>query len=360
MKIRTRKTAYIAAVIILLSVYILGLWRADSKRENSIKRRGDGSYIVVVTGFISTIRFTADRRPDGAFTNFKLIESNETRNYASPQDISDYLSRLDGVQLDRISDVDGISSATVTTEVIRNILMEFERGGIEKIDTAARRRWLTMILFSALWGTVLFLRIRMKKKLLLVNEAVWFVIIGIIYNVPLSAYGFLRPMRFLPLLPAFAVASVLLYKNLYCSHICPFGFLQRLALFLPVKRRLAIPSAVRTGKWIILGLVLYTALFNRQLYVEPYMFLFSRTKLWWVYLLPGVMLTLSVFLPRLWCRAFCPVGALMHIGDEIRKKAYKLHVEKPHSPTDGAKRGIWISLLTYLLLLAGNLLLYLS
>lgn len=352
MNVYTRKIVYVAVVILLMAVYGVYLWRAEARRGSSATLRGDGTYLIGAAGYVDAIRFTANREPAGAFFDLRLIESHETLNYASPEEIRLFLSRLDGSARNEISEIDGITGATDTSNAIKNVLLEVEHTG--------RRRWARTALSVGLWLLVFAFALLRRSGALLLTGAVWFIVIGVAFNAPLSAYAFLTPTVFLPLFPAFALSSVLLYRNLYCRHICPFGFLQHMIRFLPIKRRYHISREMQIDKYIVLGLVIISSILGRQFYLEPYSFIFSRKLIWWLYILPVAMLALSTLLPGLWCRAFCPVGAIMRIGDTIRRFGLKGHAPRIH-PTAHRWRGrAWLSAFTFLLLILGNLLPYVT
>ena len=335
------------------------LWRSDAKRGSSVELRDDGTFLFVAAGYNDAIRFTADRASGGAFSEFDLLDSKETLNYASPEDIRRYFASLEGVVPGRISRIDGISGASATTEAIRDVLYEAANVVDTGADRVSRKRLIeTLISLFLFVALALFSYLRMRNAIL-ITGAIWFVVFGVVFNAPLSAYAFFMPMRFLPVLAVIVLSSTLFYRNLYCNHLCPFGFLQQILRFLPVKKRLALPSAVREGGYVVLGVVIFTAFFGRRFFLEPYAFLFSRKLVWWLYLLPGSMLVLSLFIPRLWCRAFCPVGVIMRIGRGARRLCLDGRAPTARPAARGTGRGIWISAFTFALLAVCNVLLHL-
>jgi len=106
-----------------------------------------------------------------------------------------------------------------------------------------------------------------------------------------------------------------------------------------------------------------------QFALEPYAYLFSRRAVSWIYLLPVAMLLVSVFIPRFWCRGFCPLGAVMQVGKAIRVwflKRIPLRFSIPEarnlvsrvSPAP-ERNAVWLAFLPFCLIFLSNLLLFL-
>ena len=75
------------------------------------------------------------------------------------------------------------------------------------------------------------------------------------------------------------------------------------------------------------------------------------------------MLVLSVWIPRLWCRGFCPLGAALRICGLIRRRALGGGAPSAKTAGDSAaeeeRHLIWLPLVAFSLLLFSNLLLFL-
>jgi hypothetical protein len=98
---------------------------------------------------------------------------------------------------------------------------------------------------------------------------------------------------------------------------------------------------------------------GKQLILEPYAYLFSRKFVWWIYLLPLAMLGISLFIPRFWCRLFCPMGAAMQIGREIKKWALRGRPPRISLPADRGRGALWLPLMPFGIILFSNVMLYL-
>ena len=342
---------YYSIIGLFLILYSFLMIRAELNRGPTIQQLEGNRFLIKTPGYNDTISFSVKRDSSGAYTDFELLESRESPLYASVEHIAEYFSRLEGLGPEELDEVDGITGATTTSEAICNALQGLEQSALTK--------WKQMALFTFLWGLVVLLSVLKKGRLLFLLSCLCFLLIGVIYNAPVEIYALLSPTGSFHLLPLFALISVFLYRNVYCSHICPFGFLQRLARLIPLKKRFPLPAVLRTGKYILLAIAAASLLMGNRLYLEPYAYLFSRRPVWWIYLLPLAMLAVSLFIPRFWCRGFCPLGAAMQIGRGIRSSF--LRGEPPHLSITASpqKSAVWLPLLPFGLILLSNVLLYL-
>jgi polyferredoxin len=201
-------------------------------------------------------------------------------------------------------------------------------------------------------------RERMRNLIPLLAGGACFAVFGLLYNAPVSIYRLFQ-LRGAFLLPALlALASSLMYRNLYCRTICPFGFLQRVAGLLPLPSKRRLPPVLRSGRYILLALAVASAAMGTQLYLEPYAYLFSRRPAWWLYLFPAVVLGVSAFIPRFWCSGFCPLGAALRIGAEIRGFFLKGSPPSLGLSLESRPGAAWLALASFGCVLVSNLLLF--
>lgn len=103
----------------------------------------------------------------------------------------------------------------------------------------------------------------------------------------------------------------------YCAHICPFGSAQELAgkfahrkLRVPVRLNKAL-NLFRTVLWAVLMILLLTGTWTAWIDYELFTaFLYSSASVW-VIVLAVLVLVLSVWVPRPYCRYVCPTGTLL-------------------------------------------------
>ncbi|HHY60442.1 MAG TPA: 4Fe-4S binding protein [Clostridia bacterium] len=132
-------------------------------------------------------------------------------------------------------------------------------------------------------------------------------------------------------------------RNWYCAWLCPFGAVQEgihrvLSLLkYPVPRRYlawAVPLRL-TLTW--LALLLAFLFVNPSIAgYEPFAAFFSGRAHAGQWLLMGLVLFLSLFYYRLWCRFFCPTGAVLDLAAAVRGRIKgRKEREKKHAPAAG-------------------------
>ncbi|MCE5251180.1 4Fe-4S binding protein [bacterium] len=194
------------------------------------------------------------------------------------------------------------------------------------------------------------------------------------YSCPLAQgacpIGTIQHFFVIGVLPFFAVGVVAIFGvtagRFYCSHLCPFGFLQdllgRLSRF---KARM--PRFVGYGKYAVLiimviilpplvkepffctlcpagsleaGIPIVTGAWLDSRSADAGIFGGSSGILamigWWFWFKIGILvliLAVAVFIKRPFCRAFCPLGALFGLFNRISlffRHPGALHGDRPH------------------------------
>ena len=125
----------------------------------------------------------------------------------------------------------------------------------------------------------------------------------------------------------------LIFGPVFCGWICPFGTVQEFVgkigkrMFPKKYNRFIIPKAdqlLRYIRYIVLVLVIYITARELTLVflnIDPYFALFN----FWLdevtlsaLIMLGIMLILSLFVERPWCKYLCPLGALLGIFNLFR------------------------------------------
>lgn len=156
--------------------------------------------------------------------------------------------------------------------------------------------------------------------------------------------GLTAPLVLVPVLLT-AALGILLGRNLYCTHVCPYGCAQELATRLirvkrrPIPRRAVLFMRVFRGA-LLLG-VAAAMLFgqNAELgLIEPFAAFKFQAAHWLPILLAVVFLGLSVRFPRLWCRTVCPTGLVLGMLCPPRRRLRSGWATpgQPWCPGDGA------------------------
>jgi len=122
--------------------------------------------------------------------------------------------------------------------------------------------------------------------------------------------------------------------RLWCSMLCPVGsFQQAQSQTVPWHVRLA-PALAVTG---YLFLLLVTGLYLLTVFHHPWVRIFETGWYAWGMVAVSVMVLILVgafFIPRFWCRYFCPVGAVAELVSVFSKKdsARATSTGQPSSP----------------------------
>jgi hypothetical protein len=123
---------------------------------------------------------------------------------------------------------------------------------------------------------------------------------------------------------------VIIFGNLYCGYICPFGAVQELLGFCLPERLKAPPSTekmqkARVFKYVILFVLIIVFFVSRNrttLVVDPLISVFGLRFTYSdfqssVLLIVAIALVGSIFYTRFWCRYLCPVGAFLSLLNNI-------------------------------------------
>ena len=131
------------------------------------------------------------------------------------------------------------------------------------------------------------------------------------------------------LIPIIMMATAFAYplfgkKNYYCSNVCPCGSLQDLAgmahrrkwhMSQKVARRL---DYFRQGLFNVLVVLLVTGTWAEWMDYEVFSAFVFQTASAFVLVLGIVVVVLSLFVPRPYCRFVCPTGTLLRLAENRR------------------------------------------
>jgi hypothetical protein len=121
---------------------------------------------------------------------------------------------------------------------------------------------------------------------------------------------------------------VILFGNIYCGYICPFGAMQELLDYVISERfKEPIPAGnmrkARFVKYVVLFVLIMVFFVSRNrttLAADPLIAAFSGSSALYtvsVGLVVAVALTGSIFYTRFWCRYLCPVGAFLSLLNNV-------------------------------------------
>ena len=302
-----------------------------------------------VQGYAGPINLLLAVSRDGRLLGVRYIASRETPSYI--EGIEQWLAGLAGQDLARgpltLERVDGMTGATVTSraalEAINRSAAAVGRAAFDRAFAArpqqaqppawqAPRFLVTLLLLLAFFPVYL----SGSERGRLLYQAATLALLGVWLNSLLTEVDLVNlgqghwpsltdnPQRWL--LIGFALVAGLLFGQVWCGYLCPFGALQelvsrighRLGLRRYANRRLE--TRVRFLKYLLLGLMLLAVFASgdsRWARFDPMQYLFAGQWVGWMALLIPVVLLGALFLYRFWCRYFCPVGAFLAFGNKL-------------------------------------------
>jgi len=300
-----------------------------------------------VRGFAGPLNLLLAVDRDGVLRGVRYVDSQETPSYIAGIDA--WLAGLAGSDLQRgpltLSQVDGISGATVSSGA-----------ALESINRAAARASVAVFgeatpvlaqtpggsLGACFWATVLllsaFLPVHLSgsERARLALQVASLGVLGLWLNTLVTEVDLVNlslghvatpsenPQRWLLL--AFVALTSVLFGPVWCGYLCPFGALQELLSRLG--RRLGLRSypdrpleqRIRFTKFLLLALMLilvWVTGASSWAYFNPMQHAFGGRLSGWMAVLVVVVLLGSLVYVRFWCRYFCPLGALLALGNKL-------------------------------------------
>ncbi len=303
-----------------------------------------------VRGFGGRLNLVTRVDATGKLTGLLIARSNETPSYMEM--LHGWLDSLKGKDLfgpEPLTGVNAVAGATISSEAVLAALRRSgRRFAVEVLQNAAPSGSGkpgavadTTALYLAAITVLTFLTIyrggaRTRPAVLILT----FIVGGVVLNAQYSTEQIATLLSFDTPAPALTGAFllvtgvpilVLLFGNLYCGYLCPFGAAQELLGHLLPRRLHPSPTrdemrAARFIKYVLLA-VLVVGFFvtrdRRTLAGDPLTTLFalrSARSHWpaWLPIVAGAALVGSLFYGRFWCRYLCPAGAFLSLLNRIR------------------------------------------
>jgi spermidine synthase len=300
-----------------------------------------------VRGFGGRINLGIYTDTAGELIDFHIIRSNETPSYLAL--LNDWPEALKGRGLfrsDSFADVDTVTGATVSCQAIMSALRnsgqrftaEVLGKSVQAGSTLVKPR--TVVLADA---KSVFLIVSFILTLIVAyGGGFWsrlavlcfnLVVCGIVLNAQYSTEQIVTILSLqapqaalsVPFLLAVALpVLVVLFGNIYCGYICPFGVAQELLGFLiPARFRpvlstdqMKIPRFVKYVVLFVFVTVFFLTRNRATLASDPLISVFS-SGFWssdWrsvTLLIVGLALAGSLLYTRFWCRYLCPAGGFL-------------------------------------------------
>lgn len=286
-------------------------------------------------------------------TGVQYIDSNETPAYIFG--IQAWLDQLSGRNLQnrplKIEEIDALSGATLSSKAALATINRTAQAGfqaafnhnlsIDQNDSWSAFKTAVFTYKFILTGILLVLFFpvyyRAHDHLRLVYQGLVLIVFGLMFNCLLTEVDFVNlSLGHLPsllanpywyLLIGFVVITGILYGQVYCGYVCPFGalqeFISRFGRLLSLRTYInaTLENHIRYLKYIILCFGLIACWLNSDVVwisFNPMQHVFHLPWLDWIGWLTAVSLIGSLFYYRFWCRYFCPLGALLSLFNKVR------------------------------------------
>ena len=312
---------------------------------------GSADFAPRVRGFGGRLNLAIHVDTSGTLVDFLIVRSNETPSYLDL--LRGWRDSLKGKSLFRdapFAGVNAVTGATVSSQAVLDSLQTAGRQFAEEIlgrqAGTPLRSWRERVpdttgLYLAGAFAAAFVAARWGGfRSRIVVLALTFLVGGVARNAQYSSEQIATLLALDPptagltgvfLLVVGVPLIVLLFGNLYCGYVCPFGAAQELLgyvlprRFRPAPARRAMRPA-RFVKYVVLA-VLIAAFFvsrdRRTLAGDPLTLVFGLRAAWagwpvWMLGAVGIALIGSLFSVRFWCRYVCPVGAFLSLLNHTR------------------------------------------
>jgi len=308
-----------------------------------------------VRGFGGRLNLAVRVDASGALLDFLVVRSNETPSYLDL--LRTWLGSLKGKSLFAhapFAGIDPVTGATISSNALLSALQtsgqrfaEVVMGGRPLAEPGApSRSWLehlpdmtgiyligasvaafVVVHWGGFWSRIVLLALTFLVGGIALNAQYSIEQVATVLTLDAPTAGLTGVF----LLVAGVPLIVLLFGNLYCGYVCPFGAAQELLGYaLPRRLRPVSPRdqmrLARFVKYVVLA-VLIVAFFlsrdRRTLAGDPLTSVFAlRTAAsgWptWMFGAIAVAVLGSLFYVRFWCRCLCPVGAFLSLLNHFR------------------------------------------
>lgn len=298
-----------------------------------------------VRGFGGRINLAIRLDDKGALIDFLIVQSNETPSYLDL--VRPWLAGLKGralFQSESFAGINTVTGATISSQAVLSALQQSSRAfaaqvlGRDITGSVSTETWRRYVPDLA----ALYLSLAFAAAILvsswggfwsrLVVLILTFVVGGLVLNAQYSSEQIVTLLSLetpaAGLSGAFLLVLgvpllVVLFGNLYCGYVCPFGASQELlGYLLPRRFRPALPDMqmrpARFMRYVVLFVLVLAFFLSRHrttLSGDPLIQVFSHqlslSSVGWLVVI--LALAGSVLVTRFWCRYLCPAGAFLSL-----------------------------------------------
>lgn len=293
-------------------------------------------YCDSIEGFGGCVPFAIIFNPDSKIRGLYMFENSETPSWIDNLKTEGFFNTWNGLTAKQAVEkkVDAFSGATFSSTAVINSInkrlskyaateeMKNGPGWLNIVGLIASFLVLIFALFSFL---VPHQTARLRILLLIASVGIlgfWqgkFISIALLNNWLLNGMDIWSQIFLLVVLFLSVLLPLVTNKSFYCQFLCPFGAAQELVGKLNKKKVVFDPNFTEILKYIrfvflfILGVLIVVSVDTSLENFEPFSaFKFQFASLT-VLILAVVMIFLSIFFNKPWCKFFCPTGALLSL-----------------------------------------------
>jgi len=310
--------------------------------NNSVYIENIGNNSVI--GFNDVIDLGVIVNSSGALDSIIYISSNETASYINKIIEAEYFQRYDNLNLSKNNVIDAVAGATITTVAVaksvdelinatkKDILSDYV-DGISNFSVSAELDYMWIVnlgLLIILFSVFAFKLVKTKriKNMLFVFSVLW---LGFYLNSSFTYLLFIKAFSGIEL-SIFTSAYLLLIlfssiwdKNTYCRSICPYGNAQRLIKKVSPFKQKKFPFKNKRLKQFryaisILIVISYFAGIDKITSYELFPHLFGMEISSFMLYVSVFAIFISLWIPNLYCRAFCTTGCTLDIIADLSNK----------------------------------------
>jgi Na+-translocating ferredoxin:NAD+ oxidoreductase RnfG subunit len=284
--------------------------------------------------------------PDKTVRGVKVLSHRETPSFFQHLVGNGFFEQFSGkginAPLTLGEDVDAVSGATISsmgfTKSVREgaHLLANERYGIKITEPPVAWHFgMDEIILVLLYSVVLISLVKKVRKLRFFTLGGGVLFLGIHMNRPISLSNMTSILLgYLPsaheqlfwwlLVVGVLLLTLVMGKNFYCYWMCPFGGMQEFVTKIGgVRFRLSkkVTGVVKYTAYLLLWLALMITFLTGNPAMgtfEPFATLFSLKGVGVQWYLVSVTIVGSFFIPRFWCRFFCPVGVCLNRVGKVK------------------------------------------
>lgn len=336
----------VASLSLVRDRKLLGQEIAPDKEENSfMKELPDGSVMVNTSELCKDVAGYAGPVPleitvtDGVIDSVHALENSETPGFFHRVTESGLLQRWNGMSLDsaQTMEVDGVTGATYSSRaVIENVRTGAAYLSQHEVMTASEpMKWSVawvVALIVALMAAIVPLKVKNKhyrtiQELLNVGVLGFWTGTFVNYTMMLNfmsngIHSWAALTAVIMLVTAF-IYPLFGRNGYYCAWVCPLGSLQDLAWRVPTQKwhmGAGVVKALtwlRRALWCVLLICMWTGVWVSWIDYELFSAFVVKNAPAGMLIAGGVVVLLSVFVPRPYCRFVCPTGTLLRMSQNV-------------------------------------------